>query len=91
VPGNYLRQSVINAGLDPDHLPSRDKTTVNFEVAKAAETVLARHLGAGQSVGAIDYVLPAAEIIARMHAEYFSAKRDLCGQDAQGISALCHA
>ena len=84
VPGNYLRQSVINAGLDPDHLPSRDKTAMNFEAAKAAETVKAwRDIwGAGQSVGAIDDVLPAAEIIARMRAEYFSAKRDLCGQDA---------
>jgi nitronate monooxygenase len=81
VPGNYLRQSVINAGLDPDHLPSRDKTALNFEAAKATETAKAwRDIwGAGQSVGAIHDILPAAAIIARMRAEYLSAKRGLCG------------
>jgi nitronate monooxygenase len=82
VPGNYLRQSVINAGLDPDHLPLRDKTAMNFEAAKATETVKAwRDIwGAGQSVGAIDDVLPAADVIARLRAEFSAAKRDLCGQ-----------
>jgi nitronate monooxygenase len=90
VPGNYLRQSVINAGLDPDHLPSGDKTTMNFEAAKAAETVKAwRDIwGAGQSVGAINDVLPAADIIARMRAEYFSAKRDFCAQEMAAPAGL---
>ena len=85
VPGNYLRRSVINAGLDPDHLPPRDKTVMNFEAAKAAENVKAwRDIwGAGQSVGAIEDVLPAAAIIARMRAEYGSAKRDFCGPDGR--------
>ena len=85
VPGNYLRQSVINAGLDPDHLPPRDKTGLTFEAAKAAETVKAwRDIwGAGQSVGAIEDVLPAAAIIARMRAEYGSAKRDFCAPDGR--------
>lgn len=80
VPGNYLRQSVINAGLDPDHLPSHGKTAMTFESAKATETVKAwRDIwGAGQSAGAIDDVLPAAGIIARMRAEYFRAKAELC-------------
>ena len=89
VPGNYLRQSVINAGLDPDHLPSRDKTAMNFEEAKATETVKAwRDIwGAGQSVGAIDDVLPTADVIARLRAEYIAAKRDLCGQDGSGMQA----
>ncbi|MGO9236587.1 MAG: NAD(P)H-dependent flavin oxidoreductase [Methylocella sp.] len=82
VPGNYLRQSVINAGLDPDHLPSRDKTAMNFEAAKSAETVKAwRDIwGAGQSVGAIDDILPAADIIARLRAEYLRARQEFCAQ-----------
>jgi len=82
VPGNYLRQSVINAGLDPDHLPSRDKTAMNLEAAKSAETVKAwRDIwGAGQSVGAIDDVLPAADIIARLRAEYLRARQEFCAQ-----------
>lgn len=80
VPGNYLRQSVIDAGLDPDHLPSHGKTMMNFETAKAAKTAKAwRDIwGAGQSVGAIDDILPAGDIIARMRAEYITAKRELC-------------
>jgi nitronate monooxygenase len=80
VPGNYLRQSVINAGLDPDRLPSRGKTAMNFEAAKASEAVKAwRDIwGAGQGVGAIGDILPAADVITRMRAEYFRAKEDLC-------------
>ena len=85
--GNYLRGSVINAGLEPDHLPSRDKTAMNFEGAKAAETVKAwRDIwGAGQSAGAIDDILPATDIIARMRAEYFAARAHLCA-DALGAN-----
>jgi nitronate monooxygenase len=80
VPGNYLRQSVINAGLDPDHLPERDKRVMNFEAGKAAETVKAwRDIwGAGQSVGATGDILPAADVVQRMRREYLRAKEDLC-------------
>jgi nitronate monooxygenase len=82
VPGNYLRSSITNVGLDPDDLPLRDKSAMNFEAKKAAETVKAwRDIwGAGQSVGAIRDVLPAAEVIARMRAEYLRAKEELCGR-----------
>ncbi|MCI0600134.1 MAG: nitronate monooxygenase family protein [Beijerinckiaceae bacterium] len=81
VHGNYLRQSVIEAGLDPDNLPSRQKRAMSFEAGKSAETVKAwRDIwGAGHSVGAIGDILPAAEVIARMRAEYFSATAELCG------------
>ncbi|HUI21613.1 MAG TPA: nitronate monooxygenase family protein [Methylocella sp.] len=81
VPGNYLRQSVINAGLDPEHLPSPGKTAMSFEAGKAAETVKAwRDIwGAGQSVGSIADILPAAAVVTRMRAEYLAAKREICG------------
>ena len=80
VPGNYLRQSVVNAGLDPDRLPPRDKSAMNFEAAAAAETVKAwRDIwGAGQGVGAIWDILPAGQIIDRMRDEYLAAKQRLC-------------
>lgn len=85
VPGNYLRQSLINAGLDPDDLPLRDKSAMNFTATKAAETVKAwRDIwGAGQSVGAIRDILPAAQVITRMRAEYLRAKEELCGHPSQ--------
>ncbi|MCI0467013.1 MAG: nitronate monooxygenase family protein [Beijerinckiaceae bacterium] len=81
VPGNYLRRSVIAAGLDPENLPSREKNMMSFEAGKAAETIKAwRDIwGAGQGVGAIDGILPAAEVIARMRAEYLSALAEFCG------------
>jgi nitronate monooxygenase len=55
VPGNYLRQSVIAAGLDPDNLPALQKRAMSFEECKSAETAKAwRYIwGAGQSVAAI--------------------------------------
>src|SRR5690606_30505178 len=30
VAGNYLRKSIVAAGLDPDNLPQADKSTMNF-------------------------------------------------------------
>jgi nitronate monooxygenase len=82
VSGNYLRQSAIDAGLDPDQLPERDKTIMSFQSTKASEAVKAWRdiFGAGQGVGAIDDILPAAEVIARMRRDYFAAKRELSPQ-----------
>lgn len=78
VSGNYLRQSVIDAGLDPDHLPERGEI-MSFEQSKAHEAVKAWRdiYGAGQGVGAIRDILPAADVIARMRGEYLSARLNL--------------
>jgi nitronate monooxygenase len=80
VPGNYLRQSILAAGLGPDSLQAREKRAMSFADRKAAETVKAwRDIwGAGQSVGAISDILPAGDVIARMRAEYLRAKELLC-------------
>lgn len=82
VAGNYLRQSVVAAGLDPDHLPERDKRVMNFESGSAAQTVKAWRdiFGAGQGVGAIDDVLPAAAVIARMRRDYALARERLSAE-----------
>jgi nitronate monooxygenase len=80
VPGNYLRQSILAAGLDPDDLQALEKRGMSFAQTKAAETVKAwRDIwSAGQSVGAIGDILPVADVIARMRAEYLCAKELLC-------------
>jgi nitronate monooxygenase len=73
VHGNYLKQSIVAAGLDPDDLPVKDKTSMNFggsRDAKAWKDIW----GAGQGVGTIDDVAPAAEVIARMRDEYRAAR-----------------
>jgi len=73
--GNYLKGSVRNAGLDPDNLAESDPTKMNFSQAKAWKDIW----GAGQGVGKVDEIVPAAQLIARLQREYDDAKRALCG------------
>ncbi len=74
VHGNYLRASIVAAGLDPDHLPDSDASAMNFgSGAKAWKDIW----GAGQGIGAVDAVLPAADLIARMAREYQAARTRL--------------
>lgn len=75
VHGNYLKKSIVAAGLDPDDLPVKDKTSMNFGGSRDAKAW--RDIwGAGQGVGSIDAVLPAAELIAQMKQEYLAAKAE---------------
>ena len=75
VSGNYIRQSILNAGLDPENLPTADKSTMNFSKSKAWKDIW----GAGQGVGLMDDVRPAAEIVARLKQEYDDTRKRLAG------------
>jgi nitronate monooxygenase len=77
VHGNYLRKSIVNAGLDPDDLPQSDKSKMSFGSgsAKAWRDIW----GAGQGVGLMDDVPSVAEMVARLKTEYDAAKRRVCG------------
>jgi nitronate monooxygenase len=73
VHGNYLKKSIIAAGLDPDNLPVADKSKMNFGSSGAAKAW--RDIwGAGQGVGLVDEVLPTAEVVVRLAAEYQAAR-----------------
>ncbi|MCL2345891.1 MAG: nitronate monooxygenase family protein, partial [Desulfobulbus sp.] len=72
VHGNYLKQSIVAAGLDPDKLPLRDKTAMSFGKESNAKT-WKDIWGAGQGVGNIDEILPTAALIARLKEEYAAA------------------
>ncbi len=75
VHGNYLRGSITAAGLDPDALPTSDPSAMSFG---SGESKAWRDVwGSGQGIGAIDAVLPAGELIARLGREYADAKADL--------------
>jgi nitronate monooxygenase len=76
VHGNYLRGSIVNAGLDPANLAQSDASKMNFggDAAKAWKDIW----GCGQGIGAVKQVLPTAELVARLKAEYLAAKRALC-------------
>lgn len=77
VHGNYLKPSIAAAGMDPDNLPQSDPSQMNFGTDDSGE----RHKpkawkeiwGSGQGIGSVSRVVPAAELIARLAAEYDAA------------------
>jgi nitronate monooxygenase len=75
VHGNYIRESIVNAGLDPDSLPASDKSKMNFagEKAKAWKDIW----GAGQGVGLMDDIPTVAELVERLKSEYGEARARL--------------
>jgi nitronate monooxygenase len=78
VHGNYLRQSIIAAGLDPDNLPEADKSKMSFGSGGSSRAKTWRDIwGAGQGVGNIHDVLPTAEVVDRLALEYHSAAERL--------------
>jgi len=73
ISGNYLRASVVAAGLDPDNLPEAGPEAMNFQSATGAKAW--RDIwGSGQGIGVIDKVVPTAEYVARLGQEYEAAK-----------------
>ena len=82
VHGNYIRESIVNAGLDPDALPESDKTKMNFagDKAKAWKDIW----GAGQGVGLMDDIPSVTELVARLRREYDETRARLgVGQAAR--------
>jgi nitronate monooxygenase len=78
--GNYLRPSIVNAGLDPDNLPDGDAKTMNFASRGASDAKVWRDIwGSGQGIGAIKAVQPVSEVVARLEREYREAKGRICG------------
>ena len=75
VHGNYLKPSVRNAGLDPDHLPESDPTKMNFggDAKKAWKDIW----GCGQGIGAVKGVVPTRDLVDRLAAEYAAARKQL--------------
>ncbi len=69
---NFLRESVKRAGLDPDNLPRGDKSQMKIGADEAR--VWRDIWSAGQGIGAIKGVVPAAELVARLAAEYRAAR-----------------
>lgn len=75
VAANFMRESIVAAGLDPDNLPPAHAMALNEE-ARAWKTVWS----AGHGVGGISDIPSAGELCARLIAEYDDAVGDL-GRD----------
>ena len=81
VHGNYLRPSIVRAGLDPDNLPAVDPSKMNFGSGGAQEAKAWRDIwGCGQGIGAVKSIPSAAELIARLAGEYEDAKQALAAK-----------
>jgi nitronate monooxygenase len=82
VHGNYLKPSIINAGMDPENLPVSDPSKMNFgsdrEKPKAWKTIW----GCGQGIGAVKAVESAGEFVARLKREYDQARSELMSKAA---------
>ena len=85
VHGNYLRGSVVRAGLDPDALAQSDASRMNFgtDRKKPWKDIW----GCGQGIGAIDEVLPARALVTRLQREYRAARKRL-SLDAFACSSM---
>ena len=78
VHGNYLRQSIVNAGLDPDNLPKGDISTMNFGSGGNTDAKAWRDIwGSGQGIGVIKKVETVAERVDRLEREYVAARERL--------------
>ncbi|WP_260599399.1 NAD(P)H-dependent flavin oxidoreductase [Sphingomonas endolithica] len=81
VHGNYLRASIVAAGMDPDNLPEGDLKTMNFgggndgggSKAKAWKDIW----GSGQGIGAVTEVEPVTARVDRIEREYRAARSRL--------------
>ncbi|WP_176595930.1 MULTISPECIES: NAD(P)H-dependent flavin oxidoreductase [Sphingobium] len=70
--GNYLRPSIAAAGLDADKLPKA--ADMDFASIAGGDKKAWRDVwGAGQGIGVIDKIQPAADFIAQLKAEYQAA------------------
>ncbi|MFN4148945.1 MAG: NAD(P)H-dependent flavin oxidoreductase [Rhodocyclaceae bacterium] len=77
VPGNYLKSSIVAAGLDPERLPSGNGPKLEFTRAADGAKAWRDIWGAGQGVGSIDDIPTTAELIARLRNEYQAARAAL--------------
>ncbi|MCH1492547.1 MAG: nitronate monooxygenase family protein [Luminiphilus sp.] len=75
VHGNYLRPSVVSAGLDPDNLPVSDPTQMNFGSGGNTDAKAWKDIwGSGQGIGAIKSRGSAGDYVAKLTEEYNAAK-----------------
>jgi nitronate monooxygenase len=83
VHGNYLKPSVVAAGMDPDNLPVSDPSTMNFGSGGNSDAKAWKDIwGCGQGIGAVQSAPSAAELIARLSEEYEDAKAGLAAKVA---------
>jgi len=78
VHGNYLKPSIVAAGLDPDNLPESDPSKMSFGSGGNSDAKAWKDIwGCGQGIGAIKAVLTAQDLVDNLEKQYLSAKARL--------------
>ena len=78
VHGNYLKGSIEKAGLDPNNLPTADKSSMNFGSGGNTDAKAWKDIwGAGQGVGSVHDAPSMQEIVNQFAAEYKDAQSRL--------------
>ena len=79
VHGNYLRSSIVGAGLDPDNLDAGNVDTMKFGSGGSSKAKAWKDIwGSGQGIGIVDRVRPAAEYVDLLAEQYAAAKARIC-------------
>jgi nitronate monooxygenase len=77
--GNYLKGSIVRAGLDPEALERSDPSAMKFGSGDGGSAKAWKDIwGSGQGIGAIDKVRPAAELVDILADQYAAAKARIC-------------
>jgi nitronate monooxygenase len=81
VHGNYLKPSIVAAGMDPDNLPEGDVKTMNFSGGEGSKSKAWKDIwGCGQGIGAVTEVASVAAYVERLKREYREAQQRLLPQ-----------
>ena len=75
--GNYLKPSIIAAGMDPDNLPVADPSKMDFGKEQTGAKAWKDIWGCGQGIGNIKAVEKVETVVDRLEAEYRAARARL--------------
>ena len=78
VHGNYLKPSIEKAGLDPDNLPSADKSKMNFGSGGNTKSKAWKDIwGSGQGIGSIKNDPSVQELVNELTEQYEKAYEEM--------------
>ncbi|WP_077213078.1 NAD(P)H-dependent flavin oxidoreductase [Bacillus dakarensis] len=66
IPANFLRPTIVSAGLDPDNLPAHSEFNIGVNRKKRWKNIWS----AGQGVGAVKDVMSVSQIVEQLEKEY---------------------
>ena len=75
--GNYLKPSIENSGLDPNNLPTADKSAMNFGSGGNTDSKAWKDIwGSGQGIGLIEDAPTVEELVDRLKSEFSEASSE---------------